>query len=184
MGEWSEAAGLLERALGVTVDAVGRDDLRVARHLNNLGLVRLRLHEEDAGAAMLERARSIAEQQNSGGPELAAVLSNLAKARLVTGDETGARHALARSTQLAERLDHVRRPEAAAYANNLSVLLSTHLGLPVAARPLAREALRLGESSGHGVIDTYLRNLAVVMRGLGDEETALDLEARAVRQIS
>ncbi|MBT0768300.1 tetratricopeptide repeat protein [Kineosporia sp. J2-2] len=184
VGEWSEAAELLERALGVTLAAAGRSDLRVARHMNNLGLVRLRLEETEAGLSMLERARSIAEQENSAGPELAAVLSNLARARLLAGDADGARQILSRATQLAERLDRVRRPESAAYTNNLAVLLSAHLDLPIAARPLAREALRLGESSGHGVIDTYLRNLAVVMRALGEEETARDLEARAVRQIS
>ncbi|GLY31919.1 tetratricopeptide repeat protein [Kineosporia sp. NBRC 101731] len=184
VGEWSQAADLLERALGVTVAAVGRSDLRVARHMNNLGLVRLRLDDVDAGLAMLERARSIAEQEGSAGPELAAVASNLARARLMAGDGEGARQALAEATQLAERLSRVRRPEAAAYANNLAVMLSAHLGLPIAARPLARQALTLGESSGHGTIDTYLRNLAAVMRGLGEEETARDLEARAVRLIS
>ncbi|GAA3640919.1 hypothetical protein GCM10022223_70180 [Kineosporia mesophila] len=184
VGEWSQAADLLERALGVTVAAVGRSDLRVARHMNNLGLVRLRLDDPESGLAMLERARSIAGQEGSAGPELAAVASNLARARLMTGDGEGARQALAEATQRAERLGRVRRPEAAAYANNLAVMLSAHLGLPIAARPLARQALTLGESSGHGTIDTYLRNLAAVMRALGEEETARDLEARAVRLIS
>ncbi|MCE0537531.1 tetratricopeptide repeat protein [Kineosporia rhizophila] len=184
VNEWQQAADLLERALGVTVAAVGRDDLRVARHLNNLGLVRLRLGETEAGLAMLERARSVAEQEGSAGPELAAVFSNLAKARLLGGDHEGARQSLSKATQLAERVDRVRRPESAAYTNNLAVMLAAHLGLPVAARPLARQALTLGESSGHGVIDTYLRNLAAVMRSLGEEETARDLEARAVRLIS
>lgn len=184
VGEWSEAADLLERALGVTVAAVGRSDLRVARHLNNLGLVRLRLDDAESGVSLLERARSVAEQENSTGPEMAAVLSNLAKARLLDGDEVGARQILSRAAQVAEKLDGLRKPESAAYTNNLAVMLASHLDLPTAARPLAREALRLGESSGHGVIDTYLRNLAAVMRSLGDEETALDLEARAVRLIS
>jgi tetratricopeptide (TPR) repeat protein len=184
VNEWQQAGDLMERALGVTVAAVGRSDLRVARQMNNLGLVRLRLEETDAGLAMLERAHSIAEQEGSAGPELAAVLSNLAKARLLAGDPDGARHALSEATRLAERLNRVRKPEAAAYANNLAVLLARHLDIPVAARPLARLALTLGESGGHGVTDTYLRNLALVMRGLGEEETARDLEARAVRLIS
>lgn len=184
VGDWDQAGMLLERALGTCVAALGENDLRVARHLNNLGLVRLRQDDPQAGCALLERARSVVEQDHAPGSELAAVLSNLARARLACGDETGARRALSRATRLAEEAGRVRRPEAAAYSNNLAVLLALHLDLPVAARPPAREALRLGESSGHGVIDTYLRNLAVVMRLLGDEETALDLESRAVRLIS
>jgi len=184
LNDWDQAETLLERALGVSVAALGERDLRVARHLNNLGLVRLRQGAVESGLALLERARSVVEQDRAPGGEHAAVLSNLARARLLAGDDVGARRTLSRASLLAEAGGGLRRPEAAAYANNLAVLLACHLDLPIAARPLARQALALGESSGHGVIDTYLRNLAVVMRALGDDETASDLESRAVRLIS
>ncbi|HKQ89381.1 MAG TPA: FxSxx-COOH system tetratricopeptide repeat protein, partial [Blastocatellia bacterium] len=182
LARYTEAKGLLERALAIDETSFGPDHPDVATHVSNLALVLKDMGDFAQARALYERA--LATDEASFGPDhpcVAIDVNNLASVLLDLGDLAQARKLFERALATDEASFGPDHPRVAIDVNNLANVLQG-LGDLAQARKLFERALAIDETSfgpDHPRVATDVNNLARVLHDLGDLSQALTLYERA-----
>jgi tetratricopeptide (TPR) repeat protein len=181
-GQLRAARATYQRAVVITEAAHGPEHPDVAKSLDNLAAVELRLGEPGAARGNIERALPILEAAY--GPEhldVALALGNLGHAQLQLGELKAARASLERAIAINEKAVGPGNPEVATDLLNLTAV-QLGLGEPDAARVSAERALAI-QKAAHGPdhleVAWALMSLANVQLQLGELREARTNNERA-----
>jgi tetratricopeptide (TPR) repeat protein len=174
--EFQQAKGLHERALAISLKALGPDHTNVATYQNNLGIV---LHLlGDLPAARKQYELALASDLTTYGPDhpkVATDRNNLGSVLQNLGDLSAAREQLELALASGLKTYGQDHPLVAVYRSTLGLLLQALGDLPG-----AREQLELAlgidlrvYGSDHPEVATDRNNLGTVLSDLGDQPAAI-----------
>jgi len=185
-GDYPQALALLERALTLREQQLGRDHPQVASVLNNLALVYDGMSRFEQARQLHERALSIREHALAPThPEVASSLLNLANIDLSLADHALARDRLLRALAIYEGAYGREHPMVASTLVNLGNVYS-ELGQPERSLESYQEALSMLEKTqgaDHSNVIGTLANLGNVYRTLGERELARAHYERALARL-
>ncbi|KAH8064012.1 hypothetical protein JL721_8410 [Aureococcus anophagefferens] len=183
LGDAAKARELFERALAIKEREYGRDHVKVAITLGNLGNVYGDLGDNAKAREFLERALAIEEREyGSDHVDVAVTLTNLGNAHNRLGDAAKARELFERALAIKEReygRDHVK---VAITLGNLGNVYGD-LGDNAKAREFLERALAIEEreyGSDHVEVAFTLGSLGLAYGVLGDAAKRRDLMQRTL----
>jgi len=181
-GDPAGAIPFFERALAIQEKTLGPDHREVAMTLGDLGRAIFETGDGARARPYLERALAIQRGNSAQEPtELAASLINLGAVVAREGDTARARKLLDEAIAINRKALGPDHPEVATALAGLAAVEVIERRSEKA-KALLEEAIRIGEKAfgaNHPDNEARLRQLADVMRGLGDLASADALDARA-----
>jgi tetratricopeptide (TPR) repeat protein len=169
--EYIKAKAAVERALKIDERAFAPDHVKVASHLNNLGIVLAELGDIAGARVAYERALEIDEKAfGPDHPEVATDVNNIGVVLKLLNDLPGARAAFERALGIDERALGPDDPQVAPDVNNLGGVLED-MGDLSGAKAAYERALKINEKAfgpDHPSVATCVNNIGNVLSTLGD----------------
>jgi CHAT domain-containing protein/tetratricopeptide (TPR) repeat protein len=178
-----DALATLEISLQLKERLLAANDTRIARTLEDIGLVLQRKGEYEKSGVLVRRAASIQEAARVDHPAYARTQNLIAQQLWFEGRLIESREASERAVAVAERTLRPDHPTVALSLRYLAATLST-LGDLEHAKPLAERALAIAEKNygaNHHVTAEYLVTLGSAGLQEGDYTTARTYYRRALR---
>jgi tetratricopeptide (TPR) repeat protein len=179
-GKYAEAESLYQRALRIREQTLGSDHPDVAYTLTSLGILYAEQGKYDEAESLYQRALRIREQTlGPDHPQVAYPLNGLAILYYMQGKYAEAEPLYQRALRIREQTLGPDHPQVAYPLIGLANLYYMQ-GEYVEAEPLYQRALRIREQAlgpDHPLTREVVRNYAILLRKVGRESEATQLEA-------